>query len=91
MHDIDLKTQMDIVYHSLNDASKGIIDVSCCGAFKRKSAEKIRTLGLLIESIINQHSIEHFNIFSLFIRFIAYFISKYLFSKLSCFDNSISI
>ena len=30
MHGIDLKTQMDIVYHSLNDTSKGIIDASCC-------------------------------------------------------------
>ena len=39
MHGIDLKTQMDIVYHSLNDTSKGIIYASCCGAFKRKSAE----------------------------------------------------
>ena len=34
MHGIDLKTQMDIVYHSLNDTSKGIIDAACCGAFK---------------------------------------------------------
>ena len=41
---IDLKTQMDIVYHSLNDTSKGIIDASCCGAFKRKSAEEARDL-----------------------------------------------
>ena len=39
MHGIDLKTQMDIVYHALNDTSKGIIDASCCGGFKRKSAE----------------------------------------------------
>ena len=37
MRSIDLKTQMDIVYHSLNDTSKGIIDASYCGAFKRKS------------------------------------------------------
>ena len=44
MHGIDLKTQMDIVYHSLNDTSKGIIDASCCGAFKRKSAEEARDL-----------------------------------------------
>ena len=44
MHGIDLKTQMDIVYHSLNDTSKGIIDASCCGAFKRKSAEEARNL-----------------------------------------------
>ena len=44
MHGIDLKTQMDIVYHALNDTSKGIIDASCCGAFKRKSAEKARDL-----------------------------------------------
>ena len=34
MHGIDLKTQMDIAYHSLNDTSKGIIDAACCGAFK---------------------------------------------------------
>ena len=40
MHGIDLKTQMDIIYHSLNDTSKGIIDSSCCGAFKRRSAEE---------------------------------------------------
>ena len=44
MHGIDLKTQMDIVYHFLNDTSKGIIDASCCGAFKRKSAEEARGL-----------------------------------------------
>ena len=44
MHGIDLKTQMDIVYHSLNDTSKGIIDGSCCGAFKRKSVEEARDL-----------------------------------------------
>ena len=44
MHGIDLKTQMDIVYHALNDTSKGIIDASCCGEFKRKSAEEARDL-----------------------------------------------
>ena len=44
MHGIDLKTQMDIVYHALNDTSKGIIDGSCCGAFKRKSVEEARYL-----------------------------------------------
>ena len=44
MHGIHLKTQMDIVYHALNDISKGIIDASCCGAFKRKSAEEVRDL-----------------------------------------------
>ena len=44
MHGIDLKTQMDIVYNSLNDTSKGIIYASCCGAFKRKSAEEARDL-----------------------------------------------
>ena len=44
MHGIDLKTQMDILYHALNDTSKGIIDASCCGAFKRKSAEEDRNL-----------------------------------------------
>ena len=44
MHGIYLKTQMDIVYHALNDTSKGIIDASCCGAFKQKSAEEVRYL-----------------------------------------------
>ena len=44
IHGIDLKTQMDIVYYSLNDTSKGIIDASCCGAFKRKSVEEARDL-----------------------------------------------
>ena len=44
MHDIDLKTQMDIVYHCLNDTSKGIIDSSFCGVFKRKSVEEARDL-----------------------------------------------
>ena len=44
MHGIELKTQMDIVYHALNDTSKGIIDASCCGAFKRKSDEEARDL-----------------------------------------------
>ena len=42
MHGLDLKTQMDIFYHSMNDTSKGIIDASCCGAFKIKSAEEAR-------------------------------------------------
>ena len=36
MHGIYLRIQMDIVYHSLNDTSKGIIDASCCGAFQRR-------------------------------------------------------
>ena len=44
MHGIDLKTQMDIVYHALNDTYKGVIDASCCGAFKRKSTEEARDL-----------------------------------------------
>ena len=44
MHGIDLKTQMDIFYHSINDTSKGVIDAACCGAFKRKNAEEARQL-----------------------------------------------
>ena len=40
MHGIDLTTQMDIFYHVMNYASKGIIDASCCGAFKRRNAEE---------------------------------------------------
>ena len=44
MHGIDLKTKMDIMYHAFNDTSKGIIDATCCGSFKRKSAEEARDL-----------------------------------------------
>ena len=44
MHGIDLKTQMDIFYHSMNDTSKGITNASCCGAFKRRSAEEAKDL-----------------------------------------------
>ena len=44
MHGIDLTTQMDILYHSINYASKGIIDASCRGAFKRRNAEEARQL-----------------------------------------------
>ena len=42
MHEIDLTTQMDIFYHAMNYTSKGIIDASCCGGFKRKSAEEVK-------------------------------------------------
>ena len=44
MHGIDLTTRMDNFYHSMNYTSKGIIDATCCGAFKRKSAEEARQL-----------------------------------------------
>ena len=44
MHGINIKTQMDIFYHSMNDTSKGIIDASCCGSFKRRSADEARDL-----------------------------------------------
>ena len=44
MHGIDLTTQMDIFYRSMNYASKGIIDAACCGAFKRRSVEEARQL-----------------------------------------------
>ena len=44
MHGIDLITHMDIFYHSMNYTSKGITDVACCGAFKRKSVEEARKL-----------------------------------------------
>ena len=42
MHGIDLTTQMDIFYHAMNYTSKGIIDASCRGGFKRRSAEEAR-------------------------------------------------
>ena len=44
MHGIDLTTQMDIFYHAMNYTSKGIIDASCCGDFKRSNAEEARQL-----------------------------------------------
>ena len=44
MHGIDMTTQMDIFYHAMNYASKGIIDASYCGAFKRRNAEEERQL-----------------------------------------------
>ena len=44
MHGIDLTTQMDIFYHSMNYTSKGIIDAVCYRAFKRNSAEEARQL-----------------------------------------------
>ena len=36
MHGIYLTTQMDILYHSMNYASKGIIDAAYCGLSKEK-------------------------------------------------------
>ena len=44
MHGIDLKTQMDIFFHSMNYTSKGIIDAACGGAFRRRRAEEARQL-----------------------------------------------
>ena len=44
MYGMDLTTQMEIFYHSMNYTSKGIIDAACCGAFKRKSAEEAKQL-----------------------------------------------
>ena len=35
---------MDIFYHAINYASRGIIDASCCGDFKRRSAKEPRQL-----------------------------------------------
>ena len=42
MHGIDLTTQMDIFYHSMNYNSKGIIDAACYGVFKRMSVEEAK-------------------------------------------------
>ena len=41
MQGIDLTTQLEIFYHAMNYTSKGIIDASCFGGFKR-SAEEAR-------------------------------------------------
>ena len=35
---------MGIFYHAMNYASKGIINASCCGSFKRRNAEETRQL-----------------------------------------------
>ena len=43
-HGIDLTTEMDIFYHSMNYTSKGVIDAACGGAFKRKSVEEAQQL-----------------------------------------------
>ena len=42
MHGMNPPTQMDIFYHAMNYTSKGIIDASYCGAFKRRSAQEPR-------------------------------------------------
>ena len=42
MHRIYLTTHLDIFYHAMNYTSKGIIDASYCGGFKRKNAEEAR-------------------------------------------------
>ena len=44
MHGIDLTTHMDIFYHAMIYASKGIIDASCYRAFKRGNAKEARQL-----------------------------------------------
>ena len=44
MYGIDLTPQVDIFYHGMNYASNGIIDASCCGAFKRRNVAEARQL-----------------------------------------------
>ena len=43
---------MDIFCHAMNYTSKGIIDATCCGAFKRKNAEEANQL---IEDLIKSN------------------------------------
>ena len=43
---------MDIFYHAMNHTSKGIIDVACFSAFKRKSAEEDNKL---IEDLVKSN------------------------------------
>ena len=52
MHGIGHITQMDIFFHAMNYTYKGIIDVACCGAFKRKSVEKANQL---IEDLVKSN------------------------------------
>ena len=40
MHGIEQMTHMDIFYHAMNFTSKGTVDTSFIGAFRRKSAEE---------------------------------------------------
>ena len=40
MHGIEQITQMDISYHAMNYSSKGIVDATFRGAFRRKSAKE---------------------------------------------------
>ena len=44
MHGIDLITHMDIFFHAMNYTSKDIIDLACCGFFKRKNVEEANQL-----------------------------------------------
>ena len=59
MHGIYLTTQMDIFYHAMNYTSKGIIDASYCGGFKRRSAEEARQV---IEDLPNATTRLHLNL-----------------------------
>ena len=40
MHGIESMTQMDIFYHAMNYTSKGTLDTTFGGAFRRKSVEE---------------------------------------------------
>ena len=40
MHEIEQMTQKDIFYHAMNYSSKGTVDATSGGAFRRKSAEE---------------------------------------------------
>ena len=59
MHGIDLTTQMDIFYHVMNYTSKGIIDASYCGGFKRRSVEEA---GKLLKTLPNATTRLHLNL-----------------------------
>ena len=44
MHGIKQMTQMDIFYHAMNYTSKGTVDATSGGAFRRKSNEEATQL-----------------------------------------------
>ena len=52
IYEIDQMTLMDILYHAMNYTSKGIIDTTCYGAFKRKSVEEVNQL---IEDLVKSN------------------------------------
>ena len=52
MHGIEQMTQMDIFYHAMNYTSKGTMDATSRGAFRRKNVEEATQL---IEDLVKRN------------------------------------